>query len=56
MFAAAHCVVFIEGALKPEDVKVGLGKYYRDFYNNETSSVIADVSDDVASLYVRSGL
>ncbi|XP_046685886.1 clotting factor C-like [Homalodisca vitripennis] len=46
---AAHCVVdeISDAVTAPENVKVGLGKYYRDFYKEEASSVISDVREIV---------
>jgi len=46
ILTAAHCLVQQDNTrLKPSELKVGLGKYYRDYYRNEPSSVIADVKE-----------
>lgn len=41
---AAHCMVFRERNFEPEDVRIGLGKLYSDFYRQESSSIISTVS------------
>ncbi|XP_046685877.1 clotting factor C-like [Homalodisca vitripennis] len=47
---AAHCVVdeiSNNGVIAPDNIKIGLGKYYRDFDKEEASSVISDVREIV---------
>uniref|UniRef100_A0A1B6KI93 Peptidase S1 domain-containing protein n=1 Tax=Graphocephala atropunctata TaxID=36148 RepID=A0A1B6KI93_9HEMI len=48
VLTAAHCAMDYSGHLAPPgSLKVGLGKYYSDFYREEESSVISDVREIV---------
>uniref|UniRef100_A0A1B6KNQ0 Peptidase S1 domain-containing protein n=1 Tax=Graphocephala atropunctata TaxID=36148 RepID=A0A1B6KNQ0_9HEMI len=48
VLTAAHCLVSENtGLIEPQNIKVGLGKYYRDYYKRENYSVIADVKEVV---------
>lgn len=43
-FSAAHCLNINGRVLKPEEIKVGLGRLSLDFYDTEPGSVVASVS------------
>ncbi|XP_054263990.1 modular serine protease-like [Macrosteles quadrilineatus] len=45
VLTAAHCVVNKNVPQQPSEIRVGLGKYYRDFYKQEESSQIAEVRE-----------
>lgn len=44
MFSAAHCFSLSGTDLQPENVKIGLGKLFVDYYNNEPGALVLAVS------------
>lgn len=42
--SAAHCFSISGTDLPPERVKVGLGKLFVDYYNNEPGALVLNVS------------
>lgn len=42
--SAAHCFSISGTDLPPENVKVGLGKLFVDYYNNEHGALVLNVS------------
>lgn len=53
--AAAHCMVYRDRKFEAQNVRVGLGKMYSNFYRQESSSIISTVSDSIClwSIYIR---
>lgn len=43
-FSAAHCLNIIGRSLKPEEIKVGLGRLSVDYYKHEPGAVVSSVS------------
>lgn len=45
-FPAAHCFHIDGKSLKPENLRVGLGKLFGSFYQDENTSIMSSVSTD----------